>query len=76
MELVHLGPFMRPTHDLLSLGLSALVVYRTHNTTGRAETQATEARGWSGIETVMVMSELFVANDAYHKERDKASLDY
>jgi hypothetical protein len=28
---------LRPTYDLLSLGLSHLVVYRTHNMTSRAE---------------------------------------
>jgi hypothetical protein len=53
---------MRPTHGLPSLGLSTLAIYRTHNTTSRAKTQATKDRGRHGIERVMMMPELFAAH--------------
>jgi hypothetical protein len=56
-----------PTHDISILGLSGLAAYRTHNTTGHAETQATETKGQHGTEMVMMMMEIFAA---HHKERD------
>jgi hypothetical protein len=36
---------LRLTHGLLSLGLSLLMVYRTHKTTRGTEAQAIKARG-------------------------------
>jgi hypothetical protein len=66
---------MRPIHDLSSLGLSALAVYRTRNTMSHAETQATEVRGRHGAETVMMAPELFVAHIAIFKEHDQRSPD-
>jgi hypothetical protein len=54
-----LGP--RPTHDLSSLGLSALDAYRTRNMTSRAETQAMIARGQCGVDTSKIVPELFAA---------------
>jgi hypothetical protein len=59
---------LQPTHGLSNLDLSALAVYRTRNTTRHAETQAMEARGRRGIETVMMVSELFAANTTSLKE--------
>ena len=53
---------LRPTHDLQNLGLSVLVVYRTHNTTSHTETQAMEARGQRGAETLMTVPKLFIAH--------------
>lgn len=64
---------MRPTHDLLSLGLSALAAYRTHNTTGCVETQATTARGRRDTDTTIMMLGLFIAHIARHKEHDHGS---
>lgn len=53
LSLMTYGPQgMRHTHDLSSLGLSALDIYRTCNTIGRAESQATKARGQRDIERV------------------------
>jgi hypothetical protein len=66
---------LRPTHNLLSLGLSVLVVYRTHNMTRHAETQATEARSQCGTETVMMALELFAAHTTSLKERVQRSSD-
>jgi hypothetical protein len=62
---------LRPTHDLSRLGLSALAVYRTRNTMGHTKTHATKARGRRGTETVMMMSGLFAAHAASHKERNQ-----
>jgi hypothetical protein len=59
---------MRPTHDLSNLELSALVIYRTRNMTSHTETQATDARGWHGIDTVMMPPEFFAAHAASLKE--------
>jgi hypothetical protein len=52
-----------------SLGLRALVAYRTLNTMGRTETQATMARGRRDIETSMMAPMLFGTHVAHHKER-------
>jgi hypothetical protein len=52
-----------------SLGLRALVAYRTLNTMGRTETQATTARGRHDIETSMMAPMLFSTHAARHKER-------
>jgi hypothetical protein len=52
-----------------SLGLRALVAYRTLNTMGRTETQATTARGRRDIETSMMAPMLFGTHIARHKER-------
>jgi hypothetical protein len=61
---------MWPTRDLSNLGLSALAANRTHNTIGRAETQAMMTRGRRDTEMTMMVSGLFAANVAHHKERD------
>jgi hypothetical protein len=63
---------LRPTHDLSTLGLSALAVYRARNITSHAKTQAAEARGRRGTDTVMMLLEPFTAS---HKEHDQGSLD-
>jgi hypothetical protein len=52
-----------------SLGLRALVAYRTLNTMGRTENQATTARGRRDIETSMMAPMLFGTHAARHKER-------
>jgi hypothetical protein len=52
-----------------SLGLRALVGYRTLNTMGRTETQATTARGRCDIETSVMAPMLFGTHAARHKER-------
>jgi hypothetical protein len=46
---------LRLAHDLPSLGLRALAVYRGRNTTSRDETQAMEVKARRGTETVMLM---------------------
>jgi hypothetical protein len=57
------GPLgLWPTHDLSSLGLSALVTYRARNTTSHDETEATKARDWCGTETIIMAPELLVAH--------------
>jgi hypothetical protein len=60
-----LGP--QRTHDLSSLGLSALDAYRTRNMTSRAETQATIARGQCSIDTSKIVPKLFTAQATRHK---------
>jgi hypothetical protein len=52
-----------------SLGLRALVAYRTLNTMGRTETQAMTDRGRHDIETSMMSPMLFGTHVARHKER-------
>jgi hypothetical protein len=52
-----------------SLGLRALVAYRTLDTMGRTETQATMVRGRRDIETSMMAPMLFGTYAARHKER-------
>jgi hypothetical protein len=49
-----------------SLGLRALVAYRTLNTMGRTETQATTATGRHDIETSMMAPMLFGTHAARH----------
>lgn len=61
---------LRHTHDLLRLGLSAQTIYRAHNTTSHAETQATKARGRRGAKAVMMVSGLCVANAVRHNEHE------
>jgi hypothetical protein len=57
------GPLdLWPTHNLSSLGLSALAVYKTHNMMSHAETQAMEARGRHGPVPVTMAPKLFVAH--------------
>lgn len=53
---------MHPTHDLSSLALNALVIYRTHNTMNHVETQATKVRGRHGVERVMMTPKLLDAH--------------
>jgi hypothetical protein len=53
---------LQPTHDLLSLGLSALGIYRTHNTMSHTKTLAMKARGQCGKDRVMMTSELLAAH--------------
>lgn len=53
---------MQPTHDLSSLVLNALVIYRTRNTMSHVETQATKVRGRCGAERVTMMPKLLVAH--------------
>jgi hypothetical protein len=51
IPLMTYGPLgIRTTHDLSSLGLSALAIYRVYNTTSHIETQATMAQGWRGTQ--------------------------
>jgi hypothetical protein len=53
------GPIgMPPTHDLPSLGMSALAICRADNTMSHTKTQATKARGQRGTERVIMMPEL------------------
>jgi hypothetical protein len=63
------GPLgLRPTHDISNLGLSALVIYRTCNTTSHAKIQATKARGRHDTKMVMMVPELFAAHAVSLKE--------
>jgi hypothetical protein len=65
-----------PTHDLSSLGLSALAAYRTHNMMSRTETQRTEGRGRYSTYMTMMVLELFTTHAVSHKERDQGSPDH
>jgi hypothetical protein len=37
---------LQPTHDLPSLGLSTLAIYRARNMMSHTETHSTKGRGW------------------------------
>jgi hypothetical protein len=61
-------PGLRSTHDLSSLGLSALAAYMTYNTTSRA---IQDLQGQHGAGTTMMASGLFATHVARHKEHDQ-----
>src|SRR5688572_11208461 len=66
MTYVSLG--LQRTHDIVRLGLGTQTVYRTCNTTSRAETQATEARRRRVIEVVMMAPGSHASHVVHHNE--------
>jgi hypothetical protein len=61
---------LQPIHVLPSPGMSALAIYKAHNTTIHAETQDTKARGRHSTKRVMMILEHLAA----HAQRDLMSL--
>jgi hypothetical protein len=65
---------LRRTHDILGLGLSVQAIYRACNATSHVETQATKAKGWRGVEVVMMASGPCAAHAVCYNEHEKRRL--